>query len=45
MSRPGWVYGPFPSPFSSAAKYSNLVVTASGIGTPPAFTIAVKTSF
>ena len=44
-SRPGWVCGPFPSPFSSAAKYNYLVVTASGIGTPPAFTIAVKNAF
>ena len=31
---PGWVYGPFPSPFSTADGYDNLITVASGIGTP-----------
>ena len=31
-SRPGWLYGPFPSPFSTAAGYNNLICVASGIG-------------
>ena len=34
-SKPGWVYGPFPSPFSSAGKTDNLVGVANGIGISP----------
>jgi hypothetical protein len=35
LSRPGWVYGPFPSPFSTASSYSKLITVASGIGITP----------
>ena len=35
LCRPGWLYGPFPSPFSSAATYHNLVFVATGIGVTP----------
>jgi len=34
-SRPGWVYGPFLSPFSSATSFDNMIVVASGIGITP----------
>lgn len=34
-SRPGWLYGPFPSPFSTATSYDNVVVVASGVGITP----------
>jgi len=34
-SRPGWLYGPFPSPFSTTTSYDNLIVVASGIGITP----------
>jgi predicted ferric reductase len=34
-ARPGWVYGPFPSPFSTAGNYDNLIAIASGIGITP----------
>ena len=41
-SRPGWVYGPFPSPFGTATNYDNLIVVASGIGITP---VRLKQSF
>jgi predicted ferric reductase len=34
-AKPGWVYGPFPSPFSAATDSDNLVSVASGIGVTP----------
>mmetsp|Transcript_27659 Transcript_27659/g.68062 ORF Transcript_27659/g.68062 Transcript_27659/m.68062 type:complete len:715 (-) Transcript_27659:210-2354(-) len=34
-SRPGYIYGPFPSPFSDAVGYHNLMAVASGIGITP----------
>jgi ferric-chelate reductase len=34
-SRPGYIYGPFPSPFSKAVGYDNLIAVASGIGITP----------
>ena len=34
--RPGWVYGPFPSPFSSGGNFDNLIAVATGIGITPA---------
>ena len=34
-SRPGYVYGPFPSPFSGAVDHDNLMAVASGIGITP----------
>jgi hypothetical protein len=30
--RPGWVYGPFPSPFSTGIHYDNIIAVGSGIG-------------
>lgn len=43
-ARPGWVYGPFPSPFSTATGYSNLITVASGIGITPALSTIVSLS-
>jgi len=37
--RPGWIYGPFPSPYSTAGNYDNLIAVASGIGITPALCI------
>ena len=34
--RPGWVYGPFASPFSSGGDFDNLIAIATGIGITPA---------
>ena len=34
-SRPGWVYGPFASPFIAATSYDNIIVVALGIGITP----------
>ena len=41
-SRPGWLYGPFPSPFSTAAGYDNLIGVASGIGITPSMSVIVN---
>ena len=41
-SRPGWLYGPFPSPFSTAAGYNNLICVASGIGITPSISSIVN---
>ena len=41
-SRPGWLYGPFPSPFSTAISYDNLICVASGIGVTPAISSIVN---
>lgn len=41
-SRPGWLYGPFPSPFSTAAGYDNLIGVASGIGITPSISTIVN---
>ena len=38
----GWVYGPFPSPFSTAFSYDNLIAVASGIGITPAISTIVN---
>ena len=40
-SRPGWLYGPFPSPFSTAIGYDNLICVASGIGITPSISSIV----
>ena len=40
--RPGWIYGPFPSPFSTAAGYDNIICVASGIGITPSISTIVK---
>ena len=34
-NKPGWVYGPFPSPFSTASNHENIIAVASGIGITP----------
>jgi len=34
--RPGYVYGPFPSPYSTAVNYDNIIAVATGIGITPA---------
>ncbi|KAK3237620.1 hypothetical protein CYMTET_52321 [Cymbomonas tetramitiformis] len=34
-AHPGWIYGPFPSPFSGATSRPNLMAVASGIGVTP----------
>lgn len=34
-AHPGWIYGPFPSPFSGATSRPNLLAVASGIGVTP----------
>lgn len=41
-SRPGWLYGPFPSPFSTATSYDNLIAVASGIGITPSISTIVN---
>lgn len=43
-ARPGWVYGPFPSPFSTAKCYDNLIAVASGIGVTPSISALVTLS-
>ena len=35
IAKPGWVYGPFPSPFSGATQVESMVCLASGIGITP----------
>jgi predicted ferric reductase len=40
--RPGWVYGPFPNPFSKAETYDNIIAVASGIGITPAISTSVS---
>ena len=40
--RPGWVYGPFPSPFSTAVDYDNLLAIATGIGITPSIAALVS---
>jgi len=35
-TRPCWIQGPFPSPYSHAANYDNQILVASGIGITPA---------
>eukprot|EP00581_Thalassiosira_minuscula_P016601 CAMPEP_0183722588 /NCGR_PEP_ID=MMETSP0737-20130205/14497_1 /TAXON_ID=385413 /ORGANISM="Thalassiosira miniscula, Strain CCMP1093" /LENGTH=885 /DNA_ID=CAMNT_0025952781 /DNA_START=891 /DNA_END=3548 /DNA_ORIENTATION=+ len=35
-TRPCWIKGPFPSPYSHAALYDNQILVASGIGITPA---------
>jgi ferric-chelate reductase len=42
ISKPGWVYGPFPSPFSGATDADSMVCVASGIGITPTLGI-IKT--
>ena len=37
--RPAWIYGPFPSPYSSADAYDNQILVASGIGITPALAV------
>ena len=34
-NKPGWVYGPFPSPFLTASNHENIIAVASGIGITP----------
>ena len=41
-ARPGWIYGPFPSPFSTASSYENLISIASGIGITPSISTIVN---
>ena len=41
-SRPGWLYGPFPSPFSTATGYDNLICVASGIGITPSISSIIN---
>lgn len=43
-SRPGWIYGPFPSPFSGAIGKDNLIAVASGIGITPTIGIIAQLS-
>lgn len=40
--RPGYVYGPFPSPFSTAFAFDNIIAVASGIGITPSISAIVK---
>ena len=42
--RPGWVYGPFPSPFSTAVDYDNLIAIATGIGITPSISALISLS-
>ena len=35
-TRPCWIRGPFPSPYSHAYMYDNLILVASGVGLTPA---------
>jgi len=35
-TRPCWIKGPFPSPYSHASRYDNQILVASGIGITPA---------
>jgi ferric-chelate reductase len=42
--RSGWVYGPFPSPFSTGDNFENLITVASGIGITPAISTIVSDS-
>ena len=35
-TRPCWIKGPFPSPYSHAALYDNQILVATGIGITPA---------
>ena len=41
-ARPGWIYGPFPSPFSTATGFDNLIAIASGIGITPSISTIVN---
>lgn len=43
-SRPGWLYGPFPSPFSTATNFDHLIAIASGIGITPSISAIVNLS-
>ena len=43
-SRPGWIYGPFPSPFSTATGYDHLIAIASGIGITPSISTILNLS-
>ena len=43
-SRPGWIYGPFPSPFSTATGYDHLIAIASGIGITPSISTMLNLS-
>ena len=43
-SRPGWIYGPFPSPFSTATGYDHLIAIASGIGITPTISTIINLS-
>ena len=40
-SRPAWIYGPFPSPFTAAVNFDNLIAIASGIGITPTLGLIV----
>ena len=41
-TRPCWIQGPFPSPYSYAASYDNQILVASGIGITPALAAIVS---
>lgn len=41
-ARPAWIYGPFPSPFSTASGYDKLITIASGIGITPSISAVVR---
>ena len=41
-SRPAYIYGPFPSPFSCAAHFDHLICVASGIGITPSLQVAAS---
>lgn len=40
-ARPAWIYGPFPSPFSTASGYDNLIAIATGVGITPSISTVV----
>eukprot|EP00964_Phaeocystis_antarctica_P011738 scaffold6475_cov67-Phaeocystis_antarctica.AAC.2 len=40
-ARPAWIYGPFPSPFSTASGYDKLITIASGFGIPSSISAVV----
>jgi hypothetical protein len=41
-ARSGWVYGPFPSPFSTGIAKENLILVASGIGITPSISTIIN---
>ena len=40
-ARPAWIYGPFPSSFSTASGFDKLITVASGFGITPAISAVV----